>query len=59
MEQAIALIQIRIQDHKNEIESFYMNDSDFVNSKQIRHLHNLIKENEKIIELLKFHQVPI
>lgn len=52
MEKAIEIVKQRIQVHKDLIESFYMNDSDFVNSKHIRQLHNLIKEDEQIIKLL-------
>jgi len=53
MEKSIELIEKRIQDRKNEIESFYMNDTDFVNAKRIKELHALNRECEQIIELLK------
>lgn len=57
MEKAIEVVRQRIEFHKHTIESFYMNDSDmndsdFVNAKHIRQLHNLIKEDEQIIKLL-------
>ena len=52
MNEAIEIIRKRIQEHKETIESFYMNDSDFVNAKFIKELNNLIKEDETIIKLL-------
>jgi hypothetical protein len=52
MEKAIEIVKQRIQVHKELIESFYMNDTDFVNGKFIRELNNLIREDEQIIKLL-------
>lgn len=52
MEKAIEIVKARIQVHKETIESFYMNDTDFINGKYIRELNNLIREDEHILNLL-------
>lgn len=48
-EQALLNIIIqRIKKYEDEIESFEMNDTSFINAKQIKHLNVLIRELRSI-----------